>query len=155
VVAIQGTPVSAAAPGVGDHLVFDGAAWTPTPASAGSGLVSLPGAWTVPAGVAVGDVVYGTGSFAADVADRNAVATMPALGLVIAKPLATTATLLYMGESPAIFVGLTPGAEYYVGLLGAIETPSAAVDGDVVQRVGVAASATVLIFNPDPTTTDL
>jgi hypothetical protein len=81
--------------------------------------------------------------------------TMPAVGIVIAKPIATTATLLYYGESPAIFAGLTPGVEYYVGLSGAIEAPSAAMAGEIVQRVGVALTPSRLLFTPDPTTVKL
>lgn len=122
----------------------------------GSRLESAAGAWSVPGAVAIGDVVYATGSFAADVADRSSALTMPAIGVVIAKPTAVTATLLYYGESPAIFGGLlTPGVEYYVGLAGAIEAPSAAMAGEIVQRVGVAATTSTLLFTPDPTTVKL
>jgi hypothetical protein len=158
VVAIQGTPVDPAAPAPGDHFVFDGVDWTPTPASAGSSIVSAPGAWTVPIAVVVGDIVYATGAFTADVADRTSKATMPAIGVVIAKPIATTATLLYYGEIPAgIFPALTfiPGTEYWVGVAGSAETPGTSVAGEVVQRVGVAISDTQLMFTPDPTTTNL
>jgi hypothetical protein len=105
----------------------------------------------VPGTVNVGDLVYATGSFTADKADRSNIATMPAIGVVVAKPLATTATLLYYGEA-AVFAGLTPGLEYYVGLAGAVEQPSAATPGEIVQRIGVAASATTIVFTPDPTT---
>lgn len=149
---LQGVPIDPAAPAVGDVLQFDGSDWVPTALPGGAGIQSAPGAWAVPGTVAVGDVVYVTGAFAADVADRSAQATMPAIGVVIAKPLATTATLLYYGEA-AVFAGLTVGIEYYVGTAGAIEAPSAAAPGEVVQRVGVAISATTLLFTPDPTTT--
>jgi hypothetical protein len=117
-------------------------------------MTSLPGEYTVPGAVGVQDIVYITGSSTADVTDRTSAATMPAIGVVIAKPTATTATLAYVGPVSG-FATLTPGAEYYIGTAGGIESPSAAGDGDVVQRAGVAITADILLFNPDPTTTDL
>ncbi len=97
--------------------------------------------------MAVGDVVYVTGSFTADQADNTSIATAPSIGVVIAKPLATTATITYFGEA-SVFAGLTPGAIYYVGTLGAITTSPPVTAGNVVQRVGVAADANTLIVNP-------
>ena len=149
---IHGRPIDPAAPGVGDVYVWDGAKWVPGPAPDAN--VSAPGAWAVPAAVVAGDVVYATGSFTADKADRTSPATMPAIGVVIAKPAATLATIRYSGEAP-YFAFLLPGVEYFVGLAGAIEAPGTTVDGEVVQRVGVAISATTLLFTPDPTTTNL
>lgn len=154
VVAIQSNPVTPGVPALGEALIWDGLAWTPSLLPGGGAIVSSPGAWTVPVAVAVGDIVYVTGAFTADVADRTAPATMPAIGVVIAKPIATTATVLYYGEAP-VFVGLTPGAEYFVGVAGAVETPGTSIAGEVVQRVGVAANATTIVFTPDPTTTNL
>ena len=153
---LQGNPVSPAAPALGDALVWNGLLWAPAPPSAGSFLatISLPGAWAVPAGVAVGDLVYVTGSFAADQADDGGAATMPGFGIVIAKPTAVTATVAYSGEV-SVFVGLTPGADYWAGSLGAITTLAPIVVGSVVQRLGVAANTTTLIFLPSPVTTTL
>lgn len=148
VVGIQGRPVDAAAPNVGDVYVWDGAQWTPQP-QGGSGVISNPGAWTVPGTVSVGDVVYGTGAFTADQADNTSTATAPALGVVIAKPLATTATVQYLGETAA-FAGLTPGAMYYLGTSGGITTVAPNTPGNVVQRLGIAADANTLILNPSP-----
>jgi hypothetical protein len=144
---IQGNPVNAAAPNPGDVLVFDGVEWVPQASSAGKQVVSDPGAWTVPNTVSVGDLVYGTGAFTADAADNTSVATAPAIGVVIAKPLATTATVAYLGEVGA-FAGLTPGAIYYLGTAGAVTTTPPASVGNVVQRVGVAADATTMVLNP-------
>lgn len=149
---IHGRPIDPSVPGIGDVYVWDGAAWVPGPPPDGN--VSVPGAWSVPAAVAVGDVVYATGAFTADKADRTSPATMPAIGVVIAKIAATLATLRYSGEAPH-FALLLPGVEYFVGLSGAIEAPGTTVDGEVVQRVGVAISTTTLLFTPDPTTTNL
>lgn len=152
VAGLQGNPISAAAPAVGDTLVWTGALWAPTPPSAGTAVLSAAGAWTVPAGVAVGDLVYVTGSFMAAQADNGALATMPGMGIVVAKPDATHATLAYFGEV-GVFGALVPGAMYYAGLAGGITSVAPVAPGSVVQRLGVAASATVLVFNPTPADT--
>jgi hypothetical protein len=129
--------------------VWDGAAWTPTVPSVGSQVTSGVGAYTVPVGVSVLDVVYITGAFAADRADNTSLGTTPGIGVVIAKPLATTATVAYFGEV-AGFVGLTPGAVYFLGTLGAIVTVAPGAPGNVIQRVGVAISGTTLLLNAGP-----
>lgn len=144
---LQGNPVSAAAPGAGQALVWNGASWVPTTPSGGQQITSAVGAYTVPAGVAVGDLVYVTGAFAADRADNTSLGTTPAVGVVIVKPTGTTATVAYVGEV-AVFAGLTPGAVYYLGLLGALTTTAPGTPGNVVQRVGVAADGTTLLLNP-------
>ena len=115
----------------------------------GSAIVSAVGAWTVPAAVAVGDAVYVTGSFAADKADNTSLPTTPAIGIVIAKPLATTATVAYAGEV-TVLAGLTAGAVYYLGVAGAITTVAPGAPGNVIQRLGTAASATTLLLIASP-----
>jgi hypothetical protein len=121
----------------------------------GTGIISLVGAWTVPAGSADGDLLYVTGDFIADLADASAPGTTPAMGMIIDKPTATTATVLYLGESPVgLLAGLSVGSEYFLSLVagGIIIEGSAPIDvGEVVQRVGVAITGTQLLFNPDPT----
>lgn len=146
---LQGNPVDSSAPGVGDVLTWDGAQWTPLAPSAGSGVDSAVGAFTVPAGVAVGEIVYVTGAFAADRADASVEATARAVGIVIAKPAATTATLRYFGEVSG-FVGLTPGALYYLDTTaGAISLTAPTNPGEVVVNVGQALSGTVLLLDID------
>lgn len=148
---LQGNPIDPTAPAVGDTLVWDGAQWAVTPGAA-SGVVSAPGAFTVPVAVVVGDLVYITGAFAADEADASAPATTPAIGVVVAKPLATTATLRYFGEA-GVFAGLTPGASYFLDTTpGGITTVAPSLPGQVVQRLGVALSGTVLLFDPEQPT---
>jgi len=120
----------------------------------GSSIISGVGAWSLPFApvVAVGDLIYATGfPFVAGLADNSALATTPAMGVVIAKPAAFSAAVAYMGEVPGFF-GLSIGSVYYMGLAGAITTTPPAVIGDVVQEVGVAIAASVLLFNPGPTT---
>jgi hypothetical protein len=121
----------------------------------GTGIISLVGAWTVPVGSLVGQLIYVTGAFVGDLADASAPATTPVVGMIIVKPTPTTATVLYLGESPVgLLAGLAIGSEYFLSLVagGIIIEGSAPIGvGEVVQRVGVAITATQLLFNPDPT----
>jgi len=128
------------------------AVWTAQAAAAAAAAIeSTAGAWTVPIGAAVGDMLYATAAFTAALADNSGIGTAPVLGTIKAKPTGVTATVIYSGEA-AVFVGLTVAAEYFLGTAGGIVTPApVAPAGTVVQRVGVAASATVLLFHPDPT----
>ncbi len=116
---------------------------------AGPTLTSASGQYTVPAGVAVGDLIYATGVNTADQADSAGVATMPCFGIVLAKPTATTATAIYAGQAGG-FAGMTPGLEQYVGTLGARVEAGAlpTTPGSVIQRIGIAVNATTLIFSP-------
>jgi len=112
----------------------------------GSGVSTAP--YTCPATVAVNDVVYITGSDAVDKALATSVATMPAVGFVVAKPSPTTCILRYHDEQTG-FAGLTPGATYYVSdtVPGGISTaaPVAPPPGHVIQRVGFARNPTTLV----------
>lgn len=105
--------------------------------------------FTCPSGVAVRDVVYLTGSLAVDQADASAEATVPVIGFVKTKPTATTCTLQYYGELDG-FVGLTPGAKYYLSLTpGGITTTAPSGSTEVVQQVGIALSSTILLVKAD------
>lgn len=116
---------------------------------------SLAGQWAVPAGVLIGQIVYPTGSFSADLGDASGLLTCPAIGVVIAKTSPTQATLLYKGQSPSIFAGLVPSKEYFLSASApggvSLTPPSPDVTGSIVQRVGVAASSAIMLFDPDPT----
>jgi len=101
----------------------------------------------VDAGVAVGELVFVSGAFAADEADNTSLATGPAIGVVVAKPTAVTATVAYRGQV-GVFGGLTPGAIYYLGTAGGLTTSAPAAVGNVIQRIGVAADATTMILDP-------
>ena len=88
-------------------------------------------------------------------ADATAIATAPAVGFVSAKPTVNTARLQTSGEL-AGFVGLTPGALYYLDQVpGQITLTPPALPGDagsgkIVQRVGRARNATTLLIQIDP-----
>lgn len=121
----------------------------PTAAAGGSSTqVVSATVYTVPAAVAVGDLVHLTGIDSADLADNTSLATTPARGLVFSKPSLTTAILIYRGEQGG-FVGLTPGALQFLGTAGGlIESIGLLVDGNVIQRVGEAINSTTLLFEP-------
>lgn len=117
----------------------------------GQDIQSVDGAWSVPMGVGIGDVIYTTGAFAGDIADNLSMVTMPAVGIVIAKPTPITATVAYLGEVAA-FGALSVGVEYFVGTSGAVTTAAPVAVGSVVQRLGVAISGTTLLLIPSPVT---
>lgn len=128
---------------VADSAQTLGIRWAPAP----PGIGSFPGVFTVPIAVAVGDVVYSTGANSADVADDSTIARLPALGVVLEKPTPTTATVFYRGEVN-VLSGLTPGATYFVGTLGAVTTTPPSAVGRYIQSVGVAIDSDTLFFDP-------
>jgi hypothetical protein len=98
-----------------------------------------------PVGVAVRDAVYITGADTVDQADASSAVSSPAVGLVRAKPTATTALVQTAGELPG-FVGLTPGVPYYIsGTTPGAITAAAPGGGNAVQVVGFARNTTTLI----------
>lgn len=112
-------------------------------------VVSTIGQYTVLAGVAVGEILYISGADAASVASNAAIGTMPAAGVVVAKPTPTTATMILLGRVTGL-AGMTPGARQYVGVSGARVEAGAlpTTPGSVIQQIGVAESATAMIFEP-------
>lgn len=114
----------------------------------GDKLESLPGEFTVPAPVSVGDLVYSSGVLTLDAAGNASVTTSPAIGIVIAKPLATTATVAFAGKIGGL-VGMTAGALQFLGTSGSLieagSLPTAA--GSVIQQVGVALTSTMLLLD--------
>ena len=113
----------------------------------GTTLQSSAGAYTVPIAVSVTDVVYGTGILAADRADNSALATSRVVGVVVAKPTTTTATIAYEGEVGG-FVGLTPAATYFLGTAGGITATPPSTVGLYLRRLGVALNSSTLLFDP-------
>ena len=113
-----------------------------------SNITSDSGEFAVLAGVNPNELMYASGSLAATVADNSSLATSPAIGLVLDKPTATTATVLFAGKIAA-FAGLTIGADYFMGTAGSIITAGSlpTASGSVIQKIGVAVSATTLLLN--------
>lgn len=100
------------------------------------------------AGEVFGNAVYLFGSDAVRNADCGpAAALMPAIGIIAAKPTAITCFVLTDGDLDG-FVGLTPGADYYVGAAGAITTVAPVLPGAIVQLIGYAKNTTTLHVEP-------
>jgi hypothetical protein len=98
--------------------------------------------------VEVGHLVYISGEDEVDRASNASEKRAPAIGVVIRK-LAKSVTIAMAGQV-GVFKGLKPGATYYLGVDGGLVLASAlpTAVGAVVQRVGVAANATTLLFMP-------
>jgi len=113
------------------------------------GYIPVQGVYTVPGTVFLLDVVYATGSGAADKADGTNPAKVPAVGIVVQKPDSTTAVVQYVGEVDG-FGSLVPGLVYYVSTTpGQLTSTAPTANGSVVQKVGVAKTATVLMLSVD------
>lgn len=97
------------------------------------------------ASLSPGDVVYLASSNYVDLADYTDPNKTPAIGVVATKPTTTTAEVASTDTITA-FSGLVPGAMYYLGPLGTIMTPATSNPTYIVQRIGVAATATTLML---------
>lgn len=102
------------------------------------------------AATAVGDWVRMNGA-TAEKAQADTETNADVIGLVEAKPTATTATIRISGRSSAIFVGLDPTKDYFLSAAasGAMvsETSTPAAAGNVVLGLGKPFSATQFIVN--------
>lgn len=106
------------------------------------------------AATAVGDAVYVTGPkvlgkpqvATVDITDY---ASMPAIGVVTSKTLATDCTVQYAGEA-AVYSGLTPGRMYMIDSSGEPTASLPTVGSDhYVQKLGVATSSDTILLQPD------
>jgi len=115
----------------------------------GGGVSAVQDTFACPAGVAVRDAVYLSAADTVDQADANDASKQPLIGIVDSKPGALTAIVTFYGVVTG-FVGLTPGATYYLSeTLGQITTTAPVNPGSIVQRVGFAKNATTLIVFTD------
>ena len=109
------------------------------------------GIYNHPGTVAVGDVVYLSAPDTVDLADANDAGKQPLVG-VVASVAGLSCEVMYNGELGG-FVGLSPGAVYYlseVGTTGNTLTDVApTLPPSIVQTVGYARSATVLVVMAD------
>jgi len=108
------------------------------------------GSYACPLTVNVGDFVYLSGVNAVDKASAAGPGTA-AVGVVVTKPLPTSATVLFGSAEAGFFAGLIPAAQYFLDLtLGGITASVAGfVAGNIVQRVGQAKDATTLTVKID------
>ena len=117
----------------------------PSPSGGGTGTYNCPPA------MVVGAFVYLSGADFVDLASAASIATAPAWGIVLAKPTLTTATVLFGDDEVGGFVGLTPTAQYFLDVTPGAATASVGgfVTGNIIQKVGRAKSATVLVIEID------
>jgi hypothetical protein len=107
---------------------------------------SLSGEYTVPLTVNTGTVVYLSGVKSVDIASHLSLSTSPAIGLVLDKPTATTATILFRGITN-LFTGLSPTQRYFLGPNGDITTTPPNAESQVIQEIGYAIDSTTLMFD--------
>jgi hypothetical protein len=93
-----------------------------------------------------------------DLADFSAVATGPAVGVVVANPTQTTVlvqnlgSFLYTQAMGYGFIPLTPDTVYYIGSSGNLTTSPSAPPGGYQQEIGYAKNTLQLVLNiQDPT----
>lgn len=131
--------------GPGGGLVPHGSTHTFTGTDPVPEIEVLETEWTCPAGVALYDVVYQTGSNSVDQARADSVSTMPAVGVVRAKPTATTCIIARSGGVSGL--SLTADTYYYVSAstAGAITSTPPSGSGNRVQQVGYAKTTSTLV----------
>lgn len=105
--------------------------------------------------VAFGQLVFINSDGEAALADADAAATMPAVGIVVVAANAdATCTILTHGVVTETDWNWTPGSRLYVSeTAGSIEATLANISdkNDVVQVIGVALTADTILFNPSLT----
>lgn len=96
---------------------------------------------------AIGDLVRASATIAGgvDVAADNSV-KRPVIGLILAKPSATVATVLLLGKITGL-AGLTQGDTLFLSGTGTF-TGTVPVGAGYIQILGVAVNTTEVIFSP-------
>jgi len=103
----------------------------------------------------VGDFVYVTGDVIATrkqvtKADISDFGKMPAVGMIVHKPTATTCTVQWIGEVGGVYNSLVPNRVYYLGADARLTlTPPASGSSLYVQRVGMAVGASIVLLVPN------
>jgi hypothetical protein len=138
-------------PGIGtlaarwDHIHQDSSG-----GGGGGGTASnLQSTYSCAPSIAVNDVVYFSGTDTVALANAISISTAPAIGVVVAKPTSTTATVQWAGPATG-FSSLTPDATYFLATTnGQITASPASATGNILQRLGVAEDATTLFLMVD------
>lgn len=94
------------------------------------------------------------GVYQVEKANVGALAEMPAIGVIIDKPTATTCIVQLFGEVKGIYTSLVPGAVYFVGTnskpSAVPPTPTLMKPRVYLQPIGVALDTNVLMLQPGP-----
>jgi uncharacterized membrane protein len=112
----------------------------------------LENSFTCLAGVGLLKLVYESAADTVVYANATSIATMPAIGITIAKPgVATTVYVATIGEVVGFAAALIPGAPYFASLVaGAITDTPPSVPGQVVQQIGYAVTDSILMVALQP-----
>jgi len=119
--------------------------------SSGSSPVAQAGVYTLGSPALVGAVVYLTSADTVDLASASGTTPhVPAIGVIRSLQTHTSAVVATSGEVGG-YVGLTPGAVYYLSpsTAGELVTPAPLVSGQRVQRIGFARNSTTLVVDMD------
>lgn len=119
------------------------------PGQVNLGDVTIKSLYTCLLGDAVGDPVYLTGPNTCASADAGIPATMPVLGIISQKPIATECWIVTQGAIEKAAWGLTPGDTYWVAAGGGITNVAPTASGQAVQEIGYAKNATTLFVTLD------
>lgn len=98
--------------------------------------------------VFIGAAVYWSGS-QLELAIASSLTTSEVIGIVEAKPTATTARVRLSGRTTDVLTGLTLGATYWLSATdaGELVTSAPALSGSWVVAIGIAKTATKLLLN--------
>lgn len=129
--------------------VGGGKQWIEITGGGGGGNAEITNVYACDPGLVVGEAVYLDGAGVAQRSDGADQTTAGCIGIVIAKPTPATAEVLELGIYSG-FVGLTPGALYFVSVIpGQLSTVAPAGAGSYVQRVARARTATSMLIEPE------
>lgn len=107
-----------------------------------SSSLDIPETFTCDAGVVTGDAVYMQSDGTLNRANATSSATMPAIGLVESKPTGTSCVVRQFGTLTG-YSGLTQGDTVFVAATdGQVTTTAPTASGNVVQKLGKAATTT-------------
>jgi len=105
--------------------------------------------YTCTATESIGDAVYISGADNVRQADASSTSTMPAIGIIVAKPSSTQCLVRTKGIVKGLS-GLTAGSRYFISTAaGGITATAPTGSGEVVQYIGVAKSTTELEICPN------
>ena len=125
----------------------DGSDWYVSSGSGAADTGSGTYTFTVPGSIDPNDPVYVTTANNADLADATSIATGPCIGFVSTKLTATSAVVQTNGFL-AGFTGLVAGDTYFLAVGGGITTTPPNTVGNIIQKIGIAVSTTVLWIQP-------
>jgi len=112
----------------------------------------LEGLWACLAGDNVGDLVYESAGSTIAKANATGIATMPVIGMILSKPTAITAIVARAGEITGL-AGLIPDSPYFASLVaGAMTLVAPVAPTQVVQKIGYAKTANILVMEIEPYT---